>query len=97
MKLRQKLFIILFFMALLPTICITAVSYHRYQKTTRQQMTEYSSNLFSRAVQQTNTTLAELEKLANQFSSYSSGSYSLTRNLKPYADPAEEHSELSIY
>nr|WP_305137322.1 sensor histidine kinase [uncultured Schaedlerella sp.] len=97
MKLRQKLFIILLFMALLPTLCMTAVSYYRYQKTVQQQMTEYSSNLFSRAVQQTNTTLAELERLANQFSSYSSGNHSLIRNLKPYADSDEAHDELSIY
>lgn len=57
MKLRQKLFIILFFMALLPILCLTAVSYYRYQKTTRQQMREYSSNLFSRAVEQSNSIL----------------------------------------
>lgn len=97
MKLRQKLFIILLFMALLPTACITAVSYYRYQKTTQQQMKEYSSNLFSQAVRQTNTTLTELEKISSLFSSYSSGNYSLIHNLKPYADKNGVHDELSIY
>lgn len=97
MKLRQKLFLILLFMALLPTVCITAVSYDRYQKTTRQQMEEYSSNLFSKAVQQTNTTIAELEKVSNLFTSYSSGNYSLIHNLKPYASKDEDHDELSVY
>lgn len=97
MKLRQKLFIILFFMALLPIVCLTAVSYYRYQKTTRQQMREYSSNLFSRAVEQSNSTLKELEKVSNQFSSYSSGSYSLIQNLKPYADTEKEYDSLSVY
>lgn len=97
MKLRQKLFIILFFMALLPILCLTAVSYYRYQKTTRQQMREYSSNLFSRAVEQSNSTLKELEKVSNQFSSYSSGSYSLIQNLKPYADTEKEYDSLSVY
>lgn len=97
MKLRQKLFIILFFMALLPILCLTAVSYYRYQKTTRQQMREYSSNLFSRAVEQSNTTLKELEKVSNQFSSYSSGSYSLIQNLKPYTDTEKEYDSLSVY
>lgn len=97
MKLRQKLFIILFFMALLPILCLTAVSYYRYQKTTRQQMREYSSNLFSRAVEQSNTTLKELEKVSNQFSSYSSGSYSLIQNLKPYTDTEKKYDSLSVY
>lgn len=97
MKLRQKLFLILFFMALLPILCITAVSYYRYEKTTQQQMEVYSANLFSKAVQQTNTALTELEKVTNLFATYSSGSYSLIRNLKPYTDTNTEHSELSIY
>ncbi len=97
MKLRQKLFLILLFMALLPTVCLTAVSYLRYQSTTQQQMKEYSSNLFSKAVQQANTSLKELEKISSMFSSYSSGNYSLIQNLKPYADEAAKLDELSIY
>ncbi len=97
MKLRQQLFIILLFMALLPTICITSVSYYRYQKTSQQQMEEYSVNLFSKAVQQSNSALAELENATNLFSSYSSGEYSLTQNLRPYTDPDAKPDELSIY
>ena len=69
MKLRQQLFIILLFMALLPTICITSVSYYRYQKTSQQQMEEYSVTLFSKAVQQSNSALEELENATNLFSS----------------------------
>ncbi|MDD3362691.1 MAG: histidine kinase, partial [Hespellia sp.] len=69
----------------------------RQAHTTKQQMEEYSSNVFSKAVQQTNNTLAELEKVSNLFTSYSSGNYSLIHNLKPYADPNANHDELSIY
>lgn len=87
MKLRQKLFLILLFMALLPTLCITAVSYYRYEKTSQQQMKEYSANLFSKAVQQANASLTELENATNLFASYSSGDYSLTQNLRPFSPP----------
>ncbi len=97
MKLRQKLFLLLLSMALFPTLCITAVSYYRYQQTTHQQMNEYSSNLFSQAVQKTNNTLSDLEQVSNLFVSYSSGNYSLIHNLKPYADSTAELDELSIY
>lgn len=97
MKLRQKLFLLLLFMVLFPTICITAVSYYRYQQTTYQQMNEYSSNLFSQAVQKTNNTLDDLDQVSNLFVSYSSGNYSLIHNLKPYADSNAKLDELSIY
>ena len=97
MKLRKKLFLILLFMTLLPTVCITAISYYRYQKTTQQQMQEYSSNLFSQAVIKTNNTLGELEKVSSLFASYSPGNYSFVQNLKPYAFEGDEHDELSVY
>lgn len=98
MKLRQKLFLILLFMTLLPTVCITAISYYRYEKTLQQQMHEYSSNLFSQAVLKTNNTLEDLEKVTSIFSSYSPGnSASLLHNLKPYAKEGEARDELSIY
>ncbi|WP_428994464.1 hypothetical protein, partial [Anaerostipes butyraticus] len=97
MNLRKKLFIILLFMALLPTICITAFSYYRYQETTWQQMHEYSSNLFSKAVAQADSALTELENATNLFSSYSSGDYSLTQNLRPYTDRNNLPDEVSIY
>lgn len=97
MKLRKKLFLILLFMALLPTICITSISYYRYEKTLRQQMHEYSSNLFAQAVLKTNNTLEELEKVSSIFSSYSSGNYSLIRSLKPYADKNRDYDSLSTY
>lgn len=84
-------------MAVFPTVCMTAVSYHRYQRTTHQQMEEYSSNLFSQAVQQTNNTLNELEQVTNLFTSYSSGNYSLIHNLKPYSDTDAQNDELSVY
>lgn len=97
MKLRKKLFIILLFMALLPTVCITAVSYYRYQQTSQQQMQEYSENLFSKAVQQANSTLTELENATNLFSSYSSGDYSLTQNLRPFSSENASPDELSVF
>ncbi len=97
MKLRKKLFLILLFMALLPTVCITAVSYCRYRMTSQQQMQEYSKNLFSQAVQQANSTLTELENATNLFSSYSSGDYSLTQNLRPYSSENASPDELSVY
>lgn len=97
MKLRKKLFIILLFMALLPTVCITAVSYYRYQQTSQQQMQEYSENLFSKAVQQANSTLTELENATNLFSSYSSGDYSLTQNLRPFSSANASPDELSVF
>lgn len=97
MKLRKKLFLILLFMALLPTVCITAVSYCRYRMTSQQQMQEYSKNLFSQAVQQANSTLTELENATNLFSSYSSGDYSLTQNLRPYSSESASPDELSVY
>ena len=97
MKLRKKLFIILLFMALLPTVCITAVSYYRYQQTSQQQMQEYSENLFSKAVQQANSTLTELENATNLFSSYSSGDYSLTQNLRPFSSENASPNELSVF
>lgn len=97
MKLRQKIFLILLFMAVFPTICMTAVSYSRYQKTTHQQMEEYASNLFSQAVQQTNHSLNELDQVSNLFASYSSGNYSLIHNLKPYANSDTDFDELSVY
>lgn len=97
MKLRKKLFLILLFMALLPTICITFISYYRYEKTLRQQMHEYSSNLFAQAVLKTNNTLEELEKVSSIFSSYSPGNYSLIRSLKPYADKNRDYDSLSTY
>lgn len=84
-------------MALLPTICITAFSYYRYQETTWQQMHEYSSNLFSKAVAQADSALTELENATNLFSSYSSGDYSLTQNLRPYTDRNNLPDEVSIY
>ena len=97
MKLRKKLFLILLFMALLPTVCITAVSYCRYRMTSQQQMQEYSKNLFSQAVQQANSTLTELENATNLFSSYSSGDYSLTQNLRLYSSENASPDELSVY
>ncbi len=97
MKLRKKLFIILLFMALLPTVCITAVSYYRYQQTSQQQMQEYSENLFFKAVQQANSTLTELENATNLFSSYSSGDYSLTQNLRPFSSENASPDELSVF
>lgn len=97
MKLRKKLFLILLFMALLPTVCITAVSYCRYRMTSQQQMQEYSETLFSQAVQQANSTLTELENATNIFSSYSSGNYSLTQNLRPYSIESASPDELSVY
>ena len=97
MKLRYKLFLLLFFMALLPTICITAISYYRYQKTSQQQMQEYSVNLFSKAVQQTDAALAELENATNLFASYSSGDYSLTQNLRPFSVPGVRPDDLTTY
>ena len=97
MKLRQKLFLILLFMALLPTLCITAVSYYRYEKTSQQQMKEYSANLFSKAVQQANASLTELENATNLFASYSSGDYSLTQNLRPFANADKEPDDLTVY
>ncbi len=97
MKLRYKLFLLLFFMALLPTICITAISYYRYSKTSQQQMQEYSVNLFSKAVQQTDAALAELENATNLFASYSSGDYSLTQNLRPFSVPGVRPDDLTTY
>ncbi len=97
MKLRQKIFLLFLFMAVFPTVCLTAVSYYRYRQTTHQQMEEYSSNLFSQAVQQTNNTLNELEQVTNLFTSYSSGNYSLIHNLKPYATSDAKTDELSSY
>ena len=84
-------------MALLPTVCITAVSYYRYRMTSQQQMEEYSVNLFTRAVQHANSTLTELENATNLFSSYSSGDYSLTQNLRPYSSGGERPDDISIY
>jgi len=97
MKLRLKFFIIFFLISAIPIVLITSVVYRRYYTTTYQQMDEFSSNLFEKAVQQTDDTLDDIVKAANMFTFYSSGSNSLIQNLRPYADPNVSTTPLSIY
>lgn len=97
MKLRQKFFIIFFLISAIPILIITSVVYRRYYTTTHEQMDEFSSNLFEKAVQQTNGTLEDITKAASMFTFYSSGTSSLIQNLRPYADPGVSTTPLSIY
>ena len=97
MKLQKKFFIIFFLIAAVPIILISAIAYRRYYSTTYEQMDQYSSNIFEKAVQQTNRTLEDVNKAASMFTFYGNGTNSLIQNLKPYGDPDADISPLAVY
>ncbi|HHV10532.1 MAG TPA: sensor histidine kinase [Clostridiales bacterium] len=97
MKLKNKFFITLFLISVIPLIILTIFAYERYKATTFQQMNDVASNIFTKAADKANDTIYKVEQVAGIFTFYSDGEYSIIENLKNYSSPKSSHTSYEIY
>ncbi len=88
MKLRIRLFLIMAIISIVPLLALTYFSYQRYQTTIELQINTYSETLFNNVINETNTSIEDIERTINYLTLYSSeGKYSLSEWLRPFSSP----------
>ena len=86
MKLRIRLFLIIALLSTIPLLIITYFAYYKYQSTIDMQIQTYSETLFDNAVNETNSSIEDIERTINYLTLYSSeGKYSLSEWLRPFS------------
>jgi len=87
MKLKTKFLIIFLLLSNIPILVITLFTYDRYTKLVDQQTTQVYTNVFDKAVEEANSTISNINSIAEIFQFYSQTDDSIVDELKKYIDP----------
>ncbi len=97
MKFRYKLFLIIAILSAVPLIIVTYFAYQRYQTTIDLQINTYSETLFDNAVNETNSSIENIEQTINYLAFFSSeGEYSLSEWLRPFSTKIGDYTSYDI-
>ena len=97
MNIWHKLFLIIAILSAVPLIIVTYFAYQRYQTTIDLQINTYSETLFDNAVNETNSSIENIEQTINYLTFFSSeGEYSLSEWLRPFSTKIGDYTPYDI-
>jgi two-component system sensor histidine kinase YesM len=97
MKLNQKFLVAFLFISIIPIFLITSFTYGRYTNLVNQQTTQVAENVFEKAVDSANSSIANISHIAEIFTFYSGSNNSIIDDLKRYDSKSSRYTTYDVF
>lgn len=97
MKLKHKFLVAFLLISIIPIILITSFTYDRYTSLINQQTTQVAENVFEKAVDSANTSIGNINHIAEIFTFYSGSNNSIIDDLKKYSSKDNGYTAYDIF
>jgi two-component system, sensor histidine kinase YesM len=97
MKIKTKFLIIFLFISNIPILIITSYTYNKYTDLIHTQTTQVAENVFNNATEFANSSIANINHIAEIFSFYSGSNDAIIEDLKKYANPNNTYSAYDVF
>ncbi|WP_180272729.1 sensor histidine kinase [Konateibacter massiliensis] len=97
MKLKTKFLIIFLLISNIPILIITSYTYNKYTELIHAQTTQVSENVFNNAKEFANSSIANINHIAEIFSFYSGSNDTIIEDLKKYAKSDDDYTPYDLF
>lgn len=97
MKIKTKFLIIFLLISNIPILIITSYTYNKYTDLIHTQTTQVSENVFNNAKDYANSSIANINHIAEIFSFYSGSNDAIIEDLKKYSDSNRSYSYYDVF
>lgn len=97
MKLKTKFLIIFLLISNIPILIITSYTYNKYTELIHAQTTQVSENVFNNAKEFANSSIANINHIAEIFSFYSGSNDTIIEDLKKYSKSNADYTPYDLF